>query len=613
MQDHPTNKKSDEIHSKNIKPREDETKIDLQLGKTKFIILKKPLSFPFLALVIVIVLFALGGVIFEIVSWRSISPNIDKTKMDISPHNLNKVSSKPSKRLSFDTTVTSYGKELNENHHDKQGSLSTYVLFDGTDTPEEGSTMTSVEDLFTAFGNSYESTAERFLGTFPATIATEQRKGQFCEEVRFSSSRIEKERYPNLFGVYGAIGMIKDNFVYKHKNTNSFLLKNLHHNHIRSTKYRIGTKKYETQWVFLSQDYVSFDLLCEDLIGNTNSKCTPKWHLCTVDTQLSNSLHSEVRSVFGSYVGNCSVDETALVQCNEDKVETKLIEEEDKEQAPVIEDSSLHQNDTDSDFICEEIEFSSGKVQESHPILGIYSIEDYHYENKVVYVNKQTGVYLYYSIRLYNSTTFNFSTKSLIHTNTARGSWVIGYSFDHSNLLADNQFCSDTDLPLKGDCDIGWFFKSDMAHASFTYDNTASIACKTPTPIENITVDKPKCTTFELTTTNEAFNEGYLVAFLGEYEKMNTSDNGKFVYHRFDPITMKSLYLYSSISSTGTKSWRIGHEIGSRLAYICNIYCVDLEYQVTEECNHGWYYVSQEARSWVIDFSMSIHCADMLG
>ena len=37
MQDYPPTKKSDEIHSKNKKSQEDETKIDLQLGKTKFV------------------------------------------------------------------------------------------------------------------------------------------------------------------------------------------------------------------------------------------------------------------------------------------------------------------------------------------------------------------------------------------------------------------------------------------------------------------------------------------------------------------------------------------------------------------------------------------------
>ena len=127
--------------------------------------------------------------------------------------------------------------------------------------------------------------------------------------------------------------------------------------------------------------------------------------------------------------GNCSLDATALVQCNEHKVATKLINVEEKEQTPFIEDSSLPNKDTDSDFICEEFEFSSSKVPEYHPILGIYSIEDYHYKDKVVYVNKQTAVYFNFGSHYHSTTThFNFTTKILIHTNTVHGSWRIGYS-----------------------------------------------------------------------------------------------------------------------------------------------------------------------------------------
>ena len=43
MQDDPPNKKLDDINSKNVTPQDNETKIDLELGKPKFVILKKPI------------------------------------------------------------------------------------------------------------------------------------------------------------------------------------------------------------------------------------------------------------------------------------------------------------------------------------------------------------------------------------------------------------------------------------------------------------------------------------------------------------------------------------------------------------------------------------------
>ena len=92
MQDDPSPEKSDNINSKKVKPQKDDTKIDLELGKLEFVIPKKPLSILFLAVVILIVLFALGAVIFEVAYWKSISPNLNENKMAISPHKLNNVS-----------------------------------------------------------------------------------------------------------------------------------------------------------------------------------------------------------------------------------------------------------------------------------------------------------------------------------------------------------------------------------------------------------------------------------------------------------------------------------------------------------------------------------------
>ena len=71
MQDTPSTIKSDDINSKNVKPHKDDTKIDLEWGRLEFVILKKPLSILFLAVIILIVLVALGAVIFVAVGWKS--------------------------------------------------------------------------------------------------------------------------------------------------------------------------------------------------------------------------------------------------------------------------------------------------------------------------------------------------------------------------------------------------------------------------------------------------------------------------------------------------------------------------------------------------------------
>ena len=86
-----------------------------------------------------------------------------------------------------------------------------------------------------------------------------------------------------------------------------------------------------------------------------------------------------------------------------------------------------------------------------------------------------------------------------------------------------NLYCANTDFPANGDCEIGWYYL-DMETDSFKYDNTASIVCRTPTHTENIQAARSLCTRHELATTS-AFDKGYLVSILGEYEITNTAYN----------------------------------------------------------------------------------------
>lgn len=99
---------------------------------------------------------------------------------------------------------------------------------------------------------------------------------------------------------------------------------------------------------------------------------------------------------------------------------------------------------------------------------------------------------------------------------------------------------------------------------------------------------------------------------LGEYEITNTAYNGKLAYHRFDPITMTSKYLYFDTNKAGRKVWKIGQEIGSESVWIVNYYCVHLEHRVTKECDGGWYYYPNETRTWEYDFGMALQCTEFL-
>ena len=178
MQDDSSTKKSDDISSKDVKSQDDETRIVMVLGKTKSVTLKKsPLLISFLAVIILIALFALLAFYLY----------FGANKNHILPHKLNQVSSNRIKSLNLDTTLTSYGNEFDENHNEEQASVSAYALFDGTKEADDSSTMTSVDDLFAEFSNNYESTTEPFSVTVPETVPTEHAKGQFCEEIHLIS------------------------------------------------------------------------------------------------------------------------------------------------------------------------------------------------------------------------------------------------------------------------------------------------------------------------------------------------------------------------------------------------------------------------------------------
>ena len=83
---------------------------------------------------------------------------------------------------------------------------------------------------------------------------------------------------------------------------------------------------------------------------------------------------------------------------------------------------------------------------------------------------------------------------------------------------------------------------------------------------------------------------------------------GRNTYHRTDPVTLTSIFLYYSKSLYNSKYWMIWHSLGSTVGAISNEYCGDLDYPANGDCNGGWLYASSKTFRWKYDSTMAIHC-----
>ena len=260
-------------------------------------------------------------------------------------------------------------------------------------------------------------------------------------------------------------------------------------------------------WILISENHLAYIIGCDER-NQTDLNCTPRWSFC--------------RKIFepSGVKFDCESDEATTVQCI------------DKDTRISINDMIMHSNEVKE--ICEVFEFlSDGPIAGFSPqILGVYSLEDYLHNNKVVYVNKDTGVYLYYDSN-FNESTIEIGMDAHIYKSSGPGSWVISNYLGSSNVLSYNNLCIDSEFPANGECMVGWRYS--LTQEAFPIDIYASVGCRAPKSVLNTKPMNSTCKRLEVLS-NKAFEIDGLMFYLGEYTIMDSLHNGVAAYRKQLPF-----------------------------------------------------------------------------
>ena len=361
------------------------------------------------------------------------------------------------------------------------------------------------------------------------------------------------EQYSKLFGAYKRVGLKNGRMMYINWKTNSRLFYSNYTYHSNYFDNHTETEEYRMKWTVPFENYVVFDINCND-IEPTNSNCSPEWRFCNV---------SEFRGLELNL--DCTIIEHIKFECKNDSMDIKPIENNQEK--------------------CQDLELSSndGIAKTVPEMMGIYSLEDYLYNDMPVYVHKELGFNL----------TFDDSDSA----------WEIHYG---TYLLSFNLYCEDTDISSDGKCEFGWSFPSN-GQGIYALDWSASIKCIKPSPLVTNVPTGVNCQTFQLMSSTAFEVEG--IAFkLGEYVITDSTYNGMVVYLNRD--TSYFLYSMGSILAESSKRWVIGSELGSKNIAFFNVYCSNLDNPANGNCKYGWFYYNEESQKWKYDINMRIQCTN---
>ena len=638
MKIHPPNKSLVDTLSKGLDEKENETKSGFYLKEPKFVIPKKLQAITIRVVTIFLVLFALGGLLFEVHRWSSISRNLNESQTDtMNPRmdrkllNISKIQHAktfdPSvegdiiddfssdgfpvqvtkyatrsttldlsdvSRTSFrndESRATEFKETMMEDTTEPSTPLELNTLLTIDDFPSDGfpvqmtkqatrSTTLDLSDVLRTSFRTDESRATKFKETMMehTTEPSTPLELKKCSEIIINSTEDETEQFPKLFGEYRSVGSWNEHLVYIHHYSDTLLF---------SSEANITSKgdHYQVTWTLFNKDYFAVEVNCKDLIPSVNSNCFPKWIICLVTDILSNADDVGKPHASPKLKSRCSFYPNISFHCKDDKTRANGQEKKLRQKATSNEKSLLAQKDHENDSTCKKFEFTSKRsIQMKFPeMLGTYILEDYLHNEKLVYVNKESDTYLYYGSAL---PTWD------INENFYPGAWDISFFLNDTIPPISNYLCKAASFPADGKCESGWNFLVDSN--DYMYDWSASMACKEPQQVKkNVSTDSV-CKKFELTST-ELSDEPNVLFSLGEYEIIETMHNGKAVYRRMSPLTCHPVFLYSATDLTERYDnvLVLDFEIGSDKAIAFNYFCGNLEYLENGMCNSGWYILSQ--------------------
>ena len=660
MKSYQPNKSLVDALSKGLNEKENETKSGLYLKEPKFIKPKKVHAIAIRVIAIFLVLFALGGLLFEVHRWSSISRNsnesqndtmtprmdrkllnkskiqhaktidpsiegdiIDDFSSDGIPVQMTKHSTRSTTldlsdvlRTSFlknESRATEFKETMMEDRTEPSTPLERNIIDDFssdgfpvqmTKHATRLTTLDLSDVLRTSFLND-ESRATEFKETImeDTTEPSTPLELKKCSEMIINSTEVETELFPKLFGEYRSVGSLNEHLVYKHHYSDTLL-------YSPKRNFTIDGHHYQVTWLLINKDYFAVEVNCKDLIPSVNSNCLPAWRICLVTDELSNADDESHESRFSQKLkSRCNTRSDISFHCKKDKTKANGQQKKFSQNASPSENSLLAETDLESDSTCKKFEFSSKrKIQMKFPeMLGTYSLEDYLHNGKLVYLNKESDAYLYYSFAS-NEVIEDSSGKYYYYKENFRpDSWGISFFLNDTMSPIINHLCKAASFPADGKCEYGWSFLADSN--GYDFDYSASMNCKEPQLVKkNVSTDSV-CEIFELTST-ELSNEANILISLGKYELIETMHNGKFVYSRMDPVTYRPIFLYSAIDPTEHHDnvLVLDFEIGSGKAIAFNYFCNrTLEYLENGMCNSGWYIAIQNM-PYKYAYGLSLQC-----
>ena len=444
----------------------------------------------------------------------------------------------------------------------KNSNVSTSIYSDGTTTRAGSSKIVSLLKDTTMPATNYEPKTESskmIITPYPSSVK-KQLDEMVCSHININSNLVMQEQYPKLFGAYERRGLVNGRMMYMNPKTKSRFVYGNHTYYSNYYDNRKDTEEYRTKWMVLFKNYLLFDINCNDIVP-TNSSCNPQWRFC-----IASKLDVLELKL------NCTIIENIILQCKNDSIDIKAVE--------------------DNQETCQELELSSndGIAKTVPEIMGIYSLENYLFNDMVVYVHKDIG----FELR------FNYRTD--LQNQLLRGAWEI---YDGTYMLSYNLYCEDTDISTDGKCEFGWTYPSNDGFSQYSLDSSASIVCIKPGPVVTNIPAGGFCKTFQVMSTT-AFEVEGIAYFLGEYTVTELTKNEMAVYLN----RHNGYFFYWAVNNSGNGVWAIGPNLRLEWAIFLNGYCSKSENPVNGNCKYGWFYYNAESQEWKYDISMRIKCTN---
>ena len=174
--------------SKNINNQNDVIKIGFDSDNITFVKQRKSFYLSCVAVAILIVLFALGGFIFEFMKWIYIHPNLNADKAANFSTKLDRGVLKQRKHLNLVTSNQRSG--FSQSNAKERINLTSYTPSEGITDTTDRSTILSLDVLLATLGTNHKPSTRQFLGTTSefTSLDSNQEEKKFCSEIIISST-----------------------------------------------------------------------------------------------------------------------------------------------------------------------------------------------------------------------------------------------------------------------------------------------------------------------------------------------------------------------------------------------------------------------------------------